>query len=158
MKIVYIYGLWLDGHIRYLGSSRRPNKRFRELALGINRRVKSLIAQGARLVVLQAIPERGSEPVLGRMIQAFKRVGDCGCNDRIPKKPRSRDVTWRGRLRWLKGGEPYQLAHRLNTPRAKCVGCAGARSTHSPPTVEDSATALPRPLISTGSGGARNYA
>jgi hypothetical protein len=102
-KIVYVYGLWLDGHIMYLGSSRQPHKRFGELACGINEPVKSLIVRGAKMAVLQAIPEAGSEPIVGRIIQALKRIGDCGCNDRIPKKARDRDVTWRGRMRWLYG-------------------------------------------------------
>jgi hypothetical protein len=100
-RIVYIYGLVLEGRIRYLGSSRQPEKRFKEMATGINSRTRSLVLQGASLWIIGLIQEKGSEPIQGLMIQLLKNLGQCDCNRTIPKTPRNRDVTWRGRINRL---------------------------------------------------------
>ena len=86
--IVHIYGLWLNGHLQYVGVGRDPYQRVREFVLGTNDRLKSIIAQGARVVLLQQVPKRGSHTVKGRIVLAFKRMGDCGCNVKVAKRAR----------------------------------------------------------------------
>src|SRR5690349_17366086 len=67
-RMVYIYGLWLNGHIQYVGVGRDPRQRVREFILGSNVRLKAILAQGARVVLLQEVPKRGSHVVKGRMV------------------------------------------------------------------------------------------